>query len=326
MWNKEPELRGGRYYARTGTGNETKRKALNTGELDVAVRRLTDLRQNDRKEPTLIKDIFREYREQKEDKYRNLEYFWRVLAPKFGDLRPDQISRELCRDYMASRKVKNSTILRELGCLRAALYWFNPNCTAVFEFPQAPPPKERYLTRAEVKGLLDACIEPHIRLYIILSICTAARKSALLELTWDRVDFQRGRINLGVGDGNKRRAIVPMNSTAEMELEKAFKGRLTDYVIEYRGEKVKNIRKGFALTAKRAGIENINPHVLRHSSAVWMAESRVPMSEIAQYLGHNSTKITEKVYARYSPEFLQSAATALELGDFAPNEDYANVA
>lgn len=44
-----------------------------------------------------------------------------------------------------------------------------------------------------------------------------------------------------------------------------------------------------------------------------MAENRVPMSEISQYLGHKSTLITERVYARYSPEYLGSAAESLEI-------------
>jgi len=36
------------------------------------------------------------------------------------------------------------------------------------------------------------------------------------------------------------------------------------------------------------------------------------MEEIAQYLGHSNTKVTERVYARFSPDFLQSAASALD--------------
>ncbi len=38
------------------------------------------------------------------------------------------------------------------------------------------------------------------------------------------------------------------------------------------------------------------------------------MSEIAQYLGHSNTAITEKVYARYRPEYLKKAASVLVLG------------
>jgi len=38
------------------------------------------------------------------------------------------------------------------------------------------------------------------------------------------------------------------------------------------------------------------------------------MEEISQYLGHASAEITRRVYARYSPDFLRKAASALEFG------------
>jgi integrase len=43
-----------------------------------------------------------------------------------------------------------------------------------------------------------------------------------------------------------------------------------------------------------------------------MAESRVPMQEIAAYLGHKDANITARVYARFSPDYLREAAKALD--------------
>jgi len=63
-----------------------------------------------------------------------------------------------------------------------------------------------------------------------------------------------------------------------------------------------------------AGLEDVSAHVLRHTAAVWMAEAGVPMDEISQYLGHSNVEITRRVYARYSPDYLRKAASALELG------------
>ena len=39
----------------------------------------------------------------------------------------------------------------------------------------------------------------------------------------------------------------------------------------------------------------------------------VTTSEISQYLGHSNSRITEQVYAHYGPDFLSTAAGALEL-------------
>lgn len=35
------------------------------------------------------------------------------------------------------------------------------------------------------------------------------------------------------------------------------------------------------------------------------------MSEISQFLGHTSTSVTERTYARYSPEYLRRASDAI---------------
>lgn len=315
MW-KGPELYRGKYYARKGSGNATKRRSLKTTELDVAIRRLEDLRRFDQEEPKLIKDIYQMYATEKENKYNSLDYLWRKLEPTFGVLRPDQVTKNLCKRYIEERKAANNTVLRELGALRTALNWFDKNNVAEFEFPQAGQPKDRYLTRTEAKKLYDSAIEPHIRLFIILAIGTAARKSALLELTWDRVDFERGLINLGTGDGNKKRAIVPMNTTCEHALEHAYKVSMSENVIEYKGKPVKNVRKGIQSASERAKLKDVTTHTLRHTAAVWMAENRIPMSEIAQYLGHTNTRVTEQVYARYSPDYLRQASRSLEVCSF----------
>src|SRR5690606_16165522 len=96
------------------------------------------------------------------------------------------------------------------------------------------------------------------------------------------------------------------------ELLEAQKAAVTPYVIEYGGQKVGNIKKGFAAAVKRAGLDDVTPHDLRHTAAVWMAEAGASMAEIAQVLGHSDERITYRVYARFSPDHLRRAMTALE--------------
>ena len=42
------------------------------------------------------------------------------------------------------------------------------------------------------------------------------------------------------------------------------------------------------------------------------------MEEIAQMLGHSNVNVTRNVYARFSPDHLGRAASALEFDDLAP--------
>jgi len=116
-----------------------------------------------------------------------------------------------------------------------------------------------------------------------------------------------------VGETNrKRRATVPITDQLRPELVAAKEAAQTPYVIEYAGDRVLNIKKGFAAAVRRAGLDDVTPHDLRHTAAVWMAEDGVSFEEIAQYLGHSSSKVTFAVYARFSPTHLQRAARSLE--------------
>lgn len=322
MWNKEPELYRKVYHARKGTGNQTRRKSLRTTRYGVAVSRLIDLNKFDKEQHLLLKDIFTDYKKMKDQTgvKNNLQYIWNVLEPYFGHLRPDQISRETCMEYRELRQDKSkATILRELTALRAAVNWFDPHNKAVFYMPTADTPKFDCFHRDEIERMLQACEEPHIELFITLSIATGARKSAVLQLTWDNIDFERGLINLGDSVGNKKRAIVPMNFTARRVLKEAYKTRVCSHIIEYNGKPLKDIKRAFQSVIQRAEIERrVNPHMLRKTAAVFMAEGGASMSEIAQFLGHKNSKITEEVYARFSPTYLQNAASHLELGSYAP--------
>lgn len=126
-----------------------------------------------------------------------------------------------------------------------------------------------------------------------------------------RVGFDKKLITLAEPEDKtrrKRRAAVPMNGMACTALLDGREGALTDDVIEWGGQRVASIKKRLKTAATNAGPDGVSAHVLRHRAAVWMAEAGVPMSEIAQYLGHGDSRVSERIYARYSPEYLKGAA------------------
>jgi integrase len=244
-------------------------------------------------------------------------YAWKALAPHFGALRPDQIDRAACRVYVRARMAagrKTGTASKELDTLASGLRWHDKATPAVIELPPKAAPRDRWITREEFDRLAEGAATEHVRLFIELARATAGRAEAILQLTWDRVDFQRGVIRLSRGDDprQKRRATVPLTNRVLPLLERAKAAALTDHVIEYAGRPVLSIKKGFARAAERAGLIGVTPHVIRHSIAVWLAEDGHAMSEIAQYLGHSNSKVTESTYSRYSPHYLRKLSASLE--------------
>jgi integrase len=249
-----------------------------------------------------------------EDRFR---VTWNALGPHFGHIIGSKVTREDCRAYHRYRRGQGrsaSTIATELALLRACLKWrYGATAPSVW-VPPASAPRDHWLTKEQVRHLLEATDTPHIRLFITLAASTGARAQAILELTWDRVDMERGEINYrpaGREITNKRRTIVPMNTNARTALEEAYRARLSDHVVEYGGKPVASVKKALQRLSAKTGIK-VSPHVLRHSCAVWMAQADVPMAKIAQYLGHTKTAVTEMYYARFSPSYMQDASAAAE--------------
>jgi integrase len=250
---------------------------------------------------------------------QNMHFHWKAIGPFFGRMEAEAITKEDCRKYAEKRRAEGraeSTIATELKHLRLALNWAakgqDPIKAPFIEVPADSDPRNRYLTKAEMRKLIDNVKSPHIGVAMELLLATAGRVGAVLELTWDRVDFERGKIQLKKSEKGKGRAVVAMSDRIRSVLEKAHHDRTCEYVVEYASGPVKSIRKGIANAAARAGVEDVSPHVFRHTAAVWMAEDDQSMEEIAQFLGHRDVSVTRRVYARYSPEHLKRAAKSLE--------------
>lgn len=245
----------------------------------------------------------------------------KAVLPHFGEYRPDQISRDLCRAYADTRSgqgMKQGTIHTELGHLRSTMRfavkmnWID-KAPDIWR-PAKPAPKDRFLTRVEINRLMSAPVAPHIALAIHLMLSTAGRVGAILDLTWDRVDFERRQINLRLPDSENRkgRAIVPMNAGLRAALQTARDAALTDYVIEFGGKRVKSIRKGMVSAFERANIKGATIHTLRHTAAVEMVSNGVSLERVGQFLGHSNVAVTYTVYARFAPDHLRDAADILD--------------
>ena len=256
----------------------------------------------------------------------NMPFTWKALAPRFGTMPADAITPADCRAHIAARRrqgIKDGTIATELGRLRMVLHWAQKQRLITYApaivRPSPPKRKELHLTREQCRDLIEAAALPHIRLFIILALATGARDAALRELTWDRVDFERGLIDLRnpeISRPHKGRAIVPMNRTARAALLTARTGALSDYVIEWAGRSVGSVKRSLKAAARAAGIAvPVSPHLFRHSAAVHMAEAGIGMEVIAQYLGHEDVSTTREIYARYSPTYLRAAAEVLQYDD-----------
>lgn len=306
----------------TGTRRRYRLDALTTKEAEAEAIDVIR-RENPPRDDLTVDGLWAAYRKHLGDRPAGVTmgYTGKAILPHFGALRPDQITTDHCRAYMTARTkagIKTGSTWTELGHLRSCLTWAEKTGLIArapyIDRPQKPAPQERFLTTPEINRLIEAMTQPHLRLATLLMLGTAGRIGAVLGLTWDRVDMERGQINLreDMAGPRKGRAIVPMNGMLRSALSAAREAALSDFVVEWAGERVGSIKKGFAAACDRAGLDDVSPHTIRHTAAVHMVAAGVPMAQVSQYLGHSSIAVTERVYARFAPDHLRAAADVLD--------------
>lgn len=246
----------------------------------------------------------------------------RLLKPAlehFGPYPLHLVNKRLQREFIAAHSGKSAgTVRKYLSLLIAALNFVKSEGwtakTPTIELPSPPPPRDRWLTRQEAMRLVAECREHHLRLFVLLSLHTGARKGAILQLTWEQIDLENKLIDFappGHVQSKKRRVPVPVNNVLLATLREAQELAQTDWVIEWAGKPVGDIKKSFASACKAAKITGACPYTLRHTAATWMAQAGVSLWEIAGVLGHRDIRMVQEVYGKHHPDYLRAAVNAL---------------
>lgn len=267
---------------------------------------------------------------------------WVALKPAFANRMPHLLTTKDYRDYARARFAAGRsqwTVHNDLRRIRACLKWaFEQGHVAKLPkvwVPQAGKHRERVLTADEARALVLGARQgdPHMFLFVVLAFATGARHAAILDLMWDRVDFIKGLI---VFDENlppdpmskswrKGRATVLMSRVARAALERAYAGRLTDFVIEHGGRRLVTVKTGFRNAVERAGlgaweekagkrrfVTDVTPHTIRHTVLTWLDEGKIEAKRAAQLAGHRDERTTKLVYTHASPEVLRDAIDLID--------------
>lgn len=245
---------------------------------------------------------------------------WKAMKGFWENVDPALIDEPMCQSYAAKRAMAPATVRYELLQLSTAMGWAMHNGPKLDKkpkiwLPSLPEQKVRHLDRAEMGKFLAAVKADHARLYVMIGLFTMARPSAILDLTWDRVDFMRRLIDFtppGHVRTAKRRVVLPIADELLPELQKGKAASTTEWVIERGGKRVACIKKAFQAASERSGV-HATPYTLRHTGAVWAVESGISMDELAQFMGHDDASTTAKHYGRYSPGYLSKVTNAISL-------------
>jgi integrase len=171
--------------------------------------------------------------------------------------------------------------------------------------------KERFLSETEVAKLADAlsAMEAERRLSatavaaVRLLMLTGCRKTEVLSLRWEWVDFERGCLRLP--DSKTGAKVVPLAASAmellsELPRNAAYVLPAARGVIHYTG-----LQKDWERVRVRAGLPGLRLHDLRHSFASFAVADGNTLFMVGKVLGHKQSRTTE-VYAHLADDPLRA--------------------
>ena len=73
-----------------------------------------------------------------------------------------------------------------------------------------------------------------------------------------------------------------------------------------------NLRRALRTVTEKAGLGRWHPHELRHSAASLLSAAGVPLEEVADVLGHASTRVTSATYRHLTTPTVEAGAGPME--------------
>ena len=262
---------------------------------------------------------------------RDLDQYQAWLIGRALD--PIDVSHDDLTHFVAEQRTSGratSTIARQIAAIRMlhrylAIEQYRPDDpTTRLDGVRVPSGIPKPLTEQQVNSLLDAVIgnEPlHRRDRALLELlyATGARVSEVVGLSIGDITFDDSLVRL-FGKGSKER-VVPFGSSAAVAFDEWFspsgrarlvpdrwkrRGDAEAVFLNQRGGRLS--RQGAWLVIKKYGaragiVDQLSPHVLRHSCATHLLDHGADLRIVQEMLGHASISTTQ-VYTRVSQERL----------------------
>lgn len=257
-------------------------------------------------------------------RHRGLKGYMKNLRTFFGSQTLAQITPKQIVAYKNKRYedgMAPATINRELANLKKAFNlavreweWCEHNPVSRVSMEKENNQRDRWLTVEEETRLLAACAL-WLRDVTVFALHTGMRMGEILELTWRGVDFGRKTVTV-LRSKNGERRTIPVNETVMHILKEKTKVRAlgTDLVFcskAFTPMESGHLRRSFRVALKKAHVEDLRFHDLRHTFATRLVQAGVDLYKVQRLLGHKSPIMTQR-YAHHYPESLRDGVQILD--------------
>lgn len=222
-------------------------------------------------------------------------------------------------------KYSSSTLRRDLQALNAAINTCR-KLGLITHQPYIPMPKEsaprkQFATWEQMRMILDGAdhYDPWVKTMAMLLCYTGQRMGIIMRLTWGEIDLQNQTIWYSAKRNSRQKGALDVAMNAELyaylwnlrqQLGYPADSRLV--VSDEHGRRPGSPNYWWRKLLISVGLDkSFSPHIMRHSVATNLVREGVPLIKVSKLLGHSSTAITERVYAKFSPGFTRDAVDAI---------------
>ena len=212
-----------------------------------------------------------------------------------------------------SKTLSQQSVLHYLKFLRHVLNLavrdgkLSRNPFAQVQMPNPSSGRLRFLTLDEERKLL-AAIGPYYAPWVRFAILTGLRRGEQFQLKWADVDFERKVLTIRTTKAGRVQYLL-LNEEAFAILKGLTSWKDSTWVFPSQNkgshfDPSNFFHRVYTPAVKRAGLEDVNWHTLRHTFASRIAMSGGTERDIAECLRHSSTALVKR-YVHLSPTHLR---------------------
>ncbi len=247
------------------------------------------------------------------------------FLPKFGNQLITQITASMIENFRERRltergyqgtNLKAATMNRELALLKHMFSladregWLDQNPVSLVKFQKENNVRDRVLDPDEFARLQQHS-PPHLQAINLCAYQTGMRLGEILHLTWDRIDFKSGFIQLRAEDTKTDEArIIPLTPELASLLKNLYKVRYLgeDHVFLLKGRLVRSIKPAFKAACRRGKIEGFRFHDFRHTAVTNMRRAGIDHLTIMKITGHKTLEVFKRYNSFLEGDLREAAA------------------
>lgn len=258
------------------------------------------------------------------------------IMPELGQIKISNLSNKIIQDYLITKYkngrldgkggLSNKTIRDIIAVIKSSLKYaikeeVIDNINLDFIYPKISSKEKIYTLSKEDQNKLTSYIKanPNIKnLGILLALYSGIRIGELCALRWEDIDFKNNILHINKtlqriyikDDKEKISKIIittPKTHNAEREIPiskcfanilKEYKNEANTYILSCSDKWIepRTFRRYFNRISKKANINSINFHGLRHTFATNCIKLGIDYKTVSELLGHANVNITLNLY------------------------------